>query len=762
LVDNRAIEFEHHRPQMKWPNGAVDNRNKDVVIHSTLMSGLYGSNNNLGALTAANGAKSVSFYLTGYLSKDKCALASTASLMYEAMLHSRKYPSQADDIGDIQRSNIQILQRTLNSICGKNQELSATMAAFCLLEMPSSMSSRKFWFAFVKPALAMQKTLFPDEAVTSSRGAKNDQQNKKRDSASDCSSDSDENNDNENKNNNDSESDNDEERIQTTKNGCDEIDVDDATDSDKEAQMDVISAPPKFVPEREDFVINFGSADEDGDEDDGSSEIIRKPNGSLAIVEQHMHYMYRGDELREMNYDEYASLVTVVLKRKDGKVPEPNDVDREGSDDDSDDTDDDETQPAATATTKRRIAVRKRNGTFSFSPEHPLADSFEQRLRSDPRIVRVGGSTPCFPGPMVEDSPSWERAAQKFAEFMIVFLCPWNPTTFHPERFDEASGEYVDVPLNWNGLCDWIEILYDRAAMLQETADQKCVLKDDPETKEKKVVFLQDVEDPKPWLSGRLFRFRNLASGLRTTVGLRNSNAWFRHRASTRWNNANRELINPSEDNMVGTVVEHSDHAADEQMAREVDMAIKWVEQEVASMHDDSDSVKSRQKRAHNAAIGILQDLCSTDEVMPRSVSADSIVIPEEDLRAITQKLEKPNENTTEQVKMDSDDAAKDASMPIDDVVPPNSASAKCNDEQAAAMKVVMDWLRAQLQHEAGGHSTKVPAVPKILIHGPGGTHCSKILQQGHVHTKYLMMNIITATQQVAENLFLRRNSWMK
>jgi hypothetical protein len=32
-----------------------------------------------------------------------------------------------------------------------------------------------------------------------------------------------------------------------------------------------------------------------------------------------------------------------------------------------------------------------------------------------------------------------------------------------------------------------------------------------------------------------------------------------------------------------------------------------------------------------------------------------------------------------------------------------------------------MDWLQAQLQHEAGGHSTKVPPVPKLLIHGPGG-----------------------------------------
>jgi hypothetical protein len=710
---------------MKWTkDDAPDYRNKDVVIHNTLMSGLYGSNNNLGALTAANGAKSISFYLTGYLSKDKCALASTASLMYEAMIHSRKYPSQADDIGNIQRSNIQILQRTLNSICGKNQELSATMAAFCLLDMPSSMSSRKFWFAFVKPALAMQKTLFPLEAVRPPRVEKIKRQKKKSDSMSDSGSDNDADSDS------DSDDEGDDERIRNPNHDLDESDIDDEgmplDDSNQTTQMDVSSTPPKIVHEREDFVINFGTTDDHEDDDEGSSEIIRKPNGSLEVVDQHTDYKYRGLELRELSFDEYEALVTRVLKRKDGKVKENDDGDENGSDDDSDDSEDDKMQPAAEAAPKRRIAVRKRNGTFPFSAEHPLADNFEQRLRSDPRIVRIGGSIPCFPGPMVEDSPSWQRAAQKFAEFMVVLLCPWNPTTFHPERYDEATGEYVNVPMNWNGMCDWIESLYDRAAALQATADEKCVVVDEPnpenpDIKTKRVVFLQEVEDPKIWLSGRLFRFRNLASGLRTTVGLRNANAWFRHRMSTRWNNANRNQIDPSEDSMVCTVVEHADHSAEEQMAREVDMAIKWVEQEVASMHDDNDSAKSKQKRAHNAAIDILQDLCALDEVVPRSVSADSIVMPEEDLRKITQKLQKPNENPPD-VKMDSSDESSKASMPIDDDQPTTSSVGQCTEEQAAAMKVVLDWLRAQLQHEGGGHSTKVPPIPKILIHGPGGT----------------------------------------
>jgi hypothetical protein len=56
LVDNRAIEFALHRPTMHLDGEpkeklGSDKRNKDVVIHSSLMSGLYGSNNNLSALT---------------------------------------------------------------------------------------------------------------------------------------------------------------------------------------------------------------------------------------------------------------------------------------------------------------------------------------------------------------------------------------------------------------------------------------------------------------------------------------------------------------------------------------------------------------------------------------------------------------------------------------------------------------------------------------------------------------------------------------
>lgn len=55
LVDNRAIEFALHRPAMPLDGDEKDKpsdkRNKDVVIHSTLMSGIYGSNNNLSALT---------------------------------------------------------------------------------------------------------------------------------------------------------------------------------------------------------------------------------------------------------------------------------------------------------------------------------------------------------------------------------------------------------------------------------------------------------------------------------------------------------------------------------------------------------------------------------------------------------------------------------------------------------------------------------------------------------------------------------------
>jgi hypothetical protein len=653
--------------------------------------------------------------------------------MYEALLHSRKFPSEAPDIGNIKRSNVHILHRTLNSIVGKNEEMSATMAAFCLLDMPSSMSSRKFWFAFVRPALAMQKKLFPLETTRPLR-EKSTANSKKTTTAVDPADDS----------SIDDNSDSNDEREHSQDHDYDETDTDEdcaqRTDIETDANMNESASSPKFVPEREDFVINFSSNDEHGDDQDGSSEIIRKKDGKLAVVEQHEDYMHRGLELREMSFDDYAGLVTKVLKRNDAKGDNPNqdekevDSDQDDGNDDDEDSNEDAMEIEDSAKPKRRFKVRTRNGTFPFAPEHPLADSHEQRLRSDPRIVQFGGrAIPCFPGPMVEDSPSWHRAAQAFAEFIVVFLCPWNPITFHPERFDEETGQYVDVPMNWNGMCDWIEILYNRAAALQKTADEKCVLEKDLEALEKdpkstkmKVVFLQEVEDPKIWLSGRLFRFRNLASGLRTTVGLRNANVWFRHQASTRWNNSNKNLIDPSEADLGGAIVEHVDHDSEEQNAREVELAMKWLDDRVASMQDDSNSAISKQKRAHNAAIGILQDLCASEDDVPRSVSADTIVMAEADIRKFTQKLEKPNDNPPKEEKMDLHDKSSDESMNIDNELPPSANSAECTEEQAAALKVVLDWLRLKLQHEAGGHSTKVPPTPKILIHGPGGTLFSR------------------------------------
>jgi hypothetical protein len=699
-------------------------------------------------------------------SKDKSALASTASLMYEALIHTRKHPSEAPDIGNTKRSNVHILHRTLNSISGKNEETSATMAAFCLLDMPSSMSSRKFWFAFVRPALAMQKKLFPLEAVRPPRVAKKGKANAaKTTDLEDDSSSSDS-----------SDGDSDEER-QRDRNDHSETDDSDQDcpmqpDSAENADMDESASLPKFVPEREDFVINFSATEENGDDQDGSAEIIRKKDGKIAVVEQHEDYMHRGLGLRELSFDEYAGMVTKVLKRNDSKVDnakqdeQRDDSDQDESDDDDGDNNEDAMETETAAKPKRRFKVRTRNGTFAFAPEHPLAESHEQRLRSESRIVQIGGrAIPCFPGPMVEDSPLWHRAAQAFAEFMVVLLCPWNPTTFHPERFDEETGQYVDVPLNWNGLCDWIETLYNRAAALQKTADEKCVLEKDLEALEKdpnstkmKVVHLQEVEDPKIWLSGRLFRFRNLASGLRTTVGLRNANVWFRHQASTRWNNSNRQLIDPSEADLGGAIVEHVDHEADDQMARQVQVAIKWVEERVAAMHDNSDSAISKQKRAHNAAVDILQDLCAKEEVVPRSVCAESIVMTDADLKKITQQLQKPNENPPKVVKMDTNDKAEEISMQVDDVMPPSASSAECTAEQAAALKVVMDWLRLKLQHDAGGHSTKVPPTPKILIHGPGGT-----MTTNNDDTRGVYLSFSRASfQQVAENLFLRPSSLKK
>ena len=381
------------------------------------------------------------------MTKDSTALSNSLSLVHEAKLIADRYPSEADDVGGIRRASIHILQRSLNNLVSKNQEISAALAAFCLLGMPSTMHARKFWYVFIRPAVAMQKQHFAAEMT--------------HDNGDDGADESDEN--------------------------ADEV----GGSSDEKDDGDEVEAEQRVISEREDYVLDLSGDDSRFDQPDvdGLAEVIQhSEGGDPVIVQQHEHYQHRGDGLREMNFDEYCVLVKITRvpkKRAEpalaaaADAPEAKEDGDDGDDGGGDDESDDEEEPlsARGVLPRRRQGARTRNAVFDFTPDHKLYLSHEQRLRSDPHIGILGGhSPPPFPGPRVGDgTPSWHRAAQLFAEYMITLLCSWNPITFHPERFDRARCEWVQVPLNWTGLCQWVEDLHDRESALRAAADAESV-----------------------------------------------------------------------------------------------------------------------------------------------------------------------------------------------------------------------------------------------------------------------------------------------
>ena len=422
-----------------------------------------------------------------------------SQLSQEAPQQAQQAPYQAEDIGGVSRSSIQTIQRALNNLTSKNQEISASLAAFSLLGFPSTMTSRKFWYIFIRPAVADMKRWFPHESANVQAAADSDS-----DADDGEAPDADADADGAGRPPrlvDDSDSDDDEEEKEEAKddesasgsdvadhnggaaepsNSADRRRSGTAGDDGDEKMGDV--APSV---EHENHVIDFSGADNDDVPDtDGTAEVTHhREGGAIVLVQQHTHYKYRSAPLREFNFDEYGILVKVCRVREQPAAAADGDEDEDGDDgdgdedggDDGDDGDDEDATIApaaarAAAPAARRTGARTRNGRFNFARDHPLFLSHEQQLRSDPRIgILAGKAAPPYPGPR-QDTPSWRRSAQIFAEYMVTLLCSWNPVTFHPERFDRNTQQWVDVPLNWDGMSEWVEDLYNREAELRRRA----------------------------------------------------------------------------------------------------------------------------------------------------------------------------------------------------------------------------------------------------------------------------------------------------
>ena len=128
----------------------------------------------------------------------------------------------------------------------------------------------------------------------------------------------------------------------------------------------------------------------------GYSDISLDRKDEPVFVDQHINYLYRGDDLKLFSLFEYCGCVTIVPKRQ-SKVS----------------------------------TGRQQNKTFDFHPMHPKYLSHVQRLRSKLAVPVVSGPIQHHPGPFKSTS-AWESQATKWTNFILCLFIPWDTATFTP------------------------------------------------------------------------------------------------------------------------------------------------------------------------------------------------------------------------------------------------------------------------------------------------------------------------------------------
>lgn len=135
-IDELLDIFLHLREKLPAANGFVASFNPVIALCT-------GSHVNASLLGSTSQAKSALFYLIPYQGKTKFPLMDSLSLLDHTINHISKYPSKAADSGTTMRTVKHLLTRTINRI-HLQVEVSDYQVAASLLELPSMMMTDQF------------------------------------------------------------------------------------------------------------------------------------------------------------------------------------------------------------------------------------------------------------------------------------------------------------------------------------------------------------------------------------------------------------------------------------------------------------------------------------------------------------------------------------------------------------------------------------------------------------------------------------------
>ena len=364
--------------------------NSNVVAYSPALTSALGCNTATYPLGNTCQAKSICFYLIKYITKDSSALTNSLSCLMEAKQTTERYPSIAADSGTSTRNAMHLIARTLNNLNSKT-EISAAMAAASLLGLPSTVSSHEFFYAFIWPAVVAAK---------------------KSQKANGTTSNDDDSDENEDQSHHGDDQDEDEAmQVDTTNNSENMVTAGDITT--------VLQAGEESILDEAQFDVDQPA----------TGEVAVNKEGRIIVVSQHVHYQYRGEDLRDFNLYEYAGCIKIVKKLPQNEKQSKCQQEGDNQSNDNDFT-----------------PGRKQNNSFAFACGHPFVETHEQRLRSKQFVpILAGAPPPCYPG-KPSNTPVWKSAASRYAEYMLTGFVPWDLNTMAPP-----------MRLTWKNFCRWAE-----------------------------------------------------------------------------------------------------------------------------------------------------------------------------------------------------------------------------------------------------------------------------------------------------------------
>ena len=496
-LDTRCVMWELGKGGV---NG--DGTDELVVPYSTSFSAAGACNTAIVPLGCSEQAKAVCYYVLKYITKDPTALEATRVLVFQAILHMVHHPSTAGDVGSGSRNTKHLLERMLNNMQGA-QEVSSQMAATALLGKPPCFSSDSFWYAFIWPAIQEVR-----------RHSQSFEQNVDGGEDVNIGCNADDENDT----------------------GPD-LDILNSIERDQDVELHPSHRAETLASDELGSARTYRTQDENG-------------SSACVLVAQHVHYIFRHQEMQEMNFHEFVSLVDIVQKSK--KVRGKGQTGGHGGEavEDSEQGAADEVQPDGSKGITGR--GRKANGRcacklvinnctllppsphachqlvgvcrFEFREigkhRHPMTRTHCMMLRSKRKVPILAGSPP----PLLPANPNEATAAaDRFASYMLVLLCPW-------VAYEAVEGDLPLVEVNGDKLRyqDFCEKMFEwETGTPQRTGGYVCPIQGGEGAKLTELL--------KEMGRSRAKFATNIARGLRVNTERKNTFTGYRYSQAKQW-----------------------------------------------------------------------------------------------------------------------------------------------------------------------------------------------------------------------------------